>query len=233
MGAELAAAGYDRDFAEVAGGWVTGGPVRRCPSGSGARLSWQDVDLDAEAGTLRVPAGTVLDLGATAKARCADRAARRIAAACGCGVLVSLGGDISVAGDPPMGGWVVRVQDVTGDPAQVPTGAPTCLVAVSSGGLATSSTAARRWQRGGSVLHHILDPRTGHPAAEVWGTVTVAAPSCLEANVASTTAIVRGAGALAWLTELGLPARLVRAVPAGRVPDVRTLGGWPAEEVSA
>ncbi len=106
-------------------------------------------------------------------------------------------------------------------------------MAISSGGLATSSTSARRWQRGGSVLHHILDPRTGHPATEVWGTVTVAAPTCLEADVASTTAIVRGAGAIAWLTELGLPARLVRAVPAGRVPDVRTLGGWPVEEEPA
>ena len=106
-------------------------------------------------------------------------------------------------------------------------------MAISSGGLATSSTSARRWQRGGSVLHHILDPRTGYPATEVWGTVTVAADSCLAANVASTTAIVRGAGAIAWLTELGLPARLVRVVPAGRVPDVRTLGGWPVEEESA
>jgi thiamine biosynthesis lipoprotein ApbE len=231
MGAELAAAGYDRDFAEVAP--ATGGSgapvsfrVRRGPS-------WQDVDLDAVAGTVRVPAGTVLDLGATAKARCADLAAQRITAACGCGVLVSLGGDIAVAGVPPVGGWVVRVQDVTGDPAQVPTGAPTCLVAISTGGLATSSTAARRWRRGGSVLHHILDPGTGRPATEVWGTVTVAAPSCLEANVASTTAIVRGSGAIAWLTELGLPSRLVRAAPAGRVPDVRTLGGWPVDEVSA
>jgi thiamine biosynthesis lipoprotein len=68
----------------------------------------------------------------------------------------------------------------------------------------------------------------------VWGTVTVAAGSCLAANVASTTAIVRGTGALAWLTELGLPARLVRTAPAGRAPAVRTLGGWPgAEEVPA
>jgi thiamine biosynthesis lipoprotein len=142
---------------------------------------------------------------------------------------VSLGGDIAVAGQPPEGGWVVRVQDVTGDPAQDPNSGVTSLVAISGGGLATSSTAARRWRRGGSVLHHILDPGTGHPATEVWGTVTVAAPSCLQANVASTTAIVRGAGAIAWLNELGLPARLVRAVPAGRVPDVRALGGWPVE----
>ncbi len=233
MGTELAAAGYDRDFSEVA----TAGSAdtsARLPVQVRRASSWQEIDLDPLACTVRVPEGTVLDLGATAKARCADLAAQRISAACGCGVLVSLGGDIAVAGEAPAGGWVVRVQDVAGDPELEPAGGSTCLVAISSGGLATSSTAARRWQRGGSVLHHILDPATGSPAAEVWGTVTVAADTCLAANVASTTAIIRGAGAVAWLTGLGLPARLARAVPDELVPRVRTLNGWPdSEEVTA
>ena len=45
------------------------------------------------------PGGVVLDLGATAKALAADRAARaRVAAATGCGVLVNLGGDIADRG---------------------------------------------------------------------------------------------------------------------------------------
>ncbi len=70
-----------------------------------------------------------------------------------------------------------------------------------SGGLATSSTAARRWVRGGRVMHHILDPRSGVPVVSPWRTVTVAAPTCLEANVASTAAIVRGVSAVEWLTR--------------------------------
>ena len=45
-----------------------------------------------------MPAGTQLDLGATAKAVAADRCARLVHDALGTGVLVSLGGDIATAG---------------------------------------------------------------------------------------------------------------------------------------
>ena len=73
-------------------------------------------------------------------------------------------------------------------------------------------------------MHHIVDPRSGAPAGEVWRTVSVAAGTCVEANTASTAAIVRGESALAWLERAGLAARLVR-------PDgtTATTGGWPAE----
>ena len=100
---------------------------------------------------------------------------------------------------------------------------PSAVVAIRSGGLATSSTAARRWRRGGDVLHHILDPRSGLPAAPVWRTVSVAAATCTDANIASTAAIIRGEAAPAWLAGLGLAARLVAESGA-----VLTLGGWPA-----
>jgi thiamine biosynthesis lipoprotein len=100
-------------------------------------------------------------------------------------------------------------------------------VLVQSGGLATSSTTVRRWARGGQELHHVLDPRTGRPAEEVWRTVSVAAASCVDANIASTAAIIRGERAPAWLESLGLPARLV--LPEGSVVRV---GGWPAEDDS-
>jgi thiamine biosynthesis lipoprotein len=95
-------------------------------------------------------------------------------------------------------------------------------VAVESGGLATSSTTARTWRRGGHVLHHILDPVTGAPAEPVWDCVSVAAPSCLAANAASTAAVVLGHDAVAWLDARGLPACLV-----ARSGDVVRLGGWP------
>jgi len=113
------------------------------------------------------------------------------------------------------------VQDVTGPADETPEG-PYALITIRDGGLATSSTTARRWQRGGDVLHHILDPRTGLPAAPVWRTVSVAAGSCADANAASTAAVIRGRRALGWLTRLGLPARLVDATGA-----VFTVAGWP------
>jgi thiamine biosynthesis lipoprotein len=184
---------------------------------------WRHVGLDEQARLLTLPRGVHLDLGATAKAWAADRAAARLAGALGCGVLVGLGGDISVAGPPPEGGWRIRVQDTTGRPEDPPQG-PAAVVAIREGGLATSSTTARRWRRGGDVLHHILDPRTGLPAPVHWRTVSVAAASCVDANTASTAAIIRGPQALDWLSNLGLPARLV-----DRAGTVRTVGGWPAE----
>jgi FAD:protein FMN transferase len=163
---------------------------------------------------LTVPPGVLLDLGATAKAVAADRAAALVAQRLGTGVLVALGGDLATAGTAPDGGWRVLVEDRPGDPR--------CTVQLPAGGaLATSSTAGRAWGRPGELLHHILDPRTGRPAPTVWRTVSVAAFSCLRANTLSTAAIVRGRAALNLLG--GVPSRLV-------TPDldVVRLGGWPA-----
>jgi thiamine biosynthesis lipoprotein len=217
VGAAMAAIGYDRDFALIR---PSGPPlkltVRQVPG-------WRQVRLDAAAGRLSLPAGTQLDLGATAKAWAADRSASRLAERLGCGVLVSLGGDIAVAGQPPPDGWRIRVQDVTGRPEDPPIG-PAALVGIRGGGLATSSTAARRWRRGGDVIHHILDPRTGLPAAPVWRTVSVAAASCVAANTASTAAVIKGRAAVGWLASQRLPARLV-----GSDGGVVTVAGWPPD----
>jgi thiamine biosynthesis lipoprotein len=214
VGRALQLAGYDRDFAAVAA------------TGPGLRIDlrpvpgWQHVKVDHPAGTVQVPAGVVLDLGATAKAQSADRAAQAIAAATGSGVLVSLGGDVSVAGPPPGDGWIVRVTHNHADPPEL--GGP--VVSVQSGGLASSSTSVRRWIRGGQTLHHLIDPATGAPAAEYWRTVSVAAGSCVDANIASCAAIIMGPSAPGWLAARHLPARLV--APGGRVT---TVAGWPDE----
>jgi thiamine biosynthesis lipoprotein ApbE len=220
VGGALAALGYDRDFSELA-------PAEASPAAQagevGVRIipGWRSVSVDVAAGQLTVPAGAQLDLGATVKGWAADRSAARLAEHLGCGVLVSLGGDTAVAGPPPDGGWRVRVQDKTGLPDE-PADGPSQVVAIRDGGLATSSTAARRWHHGGDVLHHILDPRTGLPAAPVWRTVSVAAGTCADANTAATAAIIRGLRAPAWLGGLNLPARLV-----AQDGTVRTTAGWP------
>jgi thiamine biosynthesis lipoprotein ApbE len=224
VGGALAALGYDRDFAELAAG------ADARPATAAGRVSvrvipgWRSVSVDVAAGQLTVAPGVQLDLGATVKGWAADRSAARIADRLGCGVLVSLGGDTAVAGPPPDGGWRIRVQDTTGLPEETPDG-PSQVVAIRDGGLATSSTAARRWHHGGDLLHHILDPRTGRPAAPVWRTVSVAAATCADANTAATAAIIRGDQAPTWLAGLELPARLVT-----QDGVVRTVAGWPADQ---
>ena len=222
VGGALSALGYDRDFAELARGG-DGVDAHADSSGVSVRVipGWRSVRVDLDRQRLTVPAGVQLDLGATAKGWAADRAAARIAEVLGCGVLVSLGGDTAVAGESPAGGWRIRVQDRTALPGE-PADGPSQVVTIRDGGLATSSTAARRWRRGGDVLHHILDPRTGRPAAPVWRTVSVAAASCADANTAATAAVIRGRQALPWLAGLRLPARLVEQDGA-----VHTLNAWP------
>jgi FAD:protein FMN transferase len=218
-GQALASLGYDRDFASAR----QDTSALRQPSAPAPGGGWRGVLLDADRQEVTVPDGVLLDLGATAKALAADRAAARIAAATASGVLVNLGGDISVAGQPPEGGWLVGVADnasfdtTTAD-------VQTCqVIVVRDGGLATSSVLGRAWRRGSARLHHIIDPRTGMPAQSCWRTVSVAAGSCVDANIASTAAILRGARAVAWLAELRLPSRLVR-----HDGSVVTVADWPA-----
>jgi thiamine biosynthesis lipoprotein len=214
-GAALAGLGYDRDFALIAAAGESAAhhaaPRRRVPG-------WRNVQLDQPQRQVRLRRGAQLDLGATAKAWAADRCAAMICAQTGSGVLVSLGGDIAVAGPPPDAGWRIRVTD---DHA-ASRSAPGQTVTISSGGLATSSTTVRTWSAGGRRVHHIIDPATGEPARSCWRTVSVAAGSCVDANTASTAAIIRSAAALSWLHDAGLPARLVRTDG-----SVEVTAGWP------
>jgi thiamine biosynthesis lipoprotein ApbE len=187
------------------------------------RPGWEAVELNRERATLRIPFGVKLDLGATAKAWAADRATRAVHDTTGCGVLVSLGGDISTAGPAPACGWPIHVtDDHRGGPD-----APGQRISIAAGGLATSSTTVRRWRQETRTMHHILDPSTGNPVEDVWRTVSVAAIDCADANIAATGAIVRGSRAPEWLAELRLPARLV-----SRLGEVLTLGSWPREGAS-
>ena len=217
----LVSLGYDRDFAAID---EDGEPLGAAVPAPG----WPLVRLDGP--LLRLPRGIRLDLGATAKGLGADRAVRAVRSATGQrgGVLVSLGGDIAVAGTPPLGGWPVTVAEEP-DPDGAPCGQlGGQLVRLAAGALATSSVTVRRWQRGGAALHHIVDPRTGRPADGPWRTVTVAAATCADANAASTAAIVAGAAAEDWLVATGLPARLT-----GHDGRVRGLNGWPGRQIAA
>jgi len=224
LGEALELAGYDRDWvlldppvAEAAG--------RREPAAAptpalSARRTpgWLSIELDRERSRVRLPRDVKLDLGATAKAWAADRSACAAERETGCGVLVSLGGDVATAGSSPPDGWRVRVTD----DHRAALEAPGQTIAIRDGGLATSSTTVRRWSHQGVEMHHLIDPATGQPAAGPWRTVSVAAATCTDANIASTAALVRGRGAPAWLAAHGLPALLI-----DHRGHARRVGGWP------
>ncbi len=224
VGEALIALGYDRDFGSLAAESAPGAGDQQAPEAltPPAKIvqvpGWRAIQLDRGAGTIQLPRGVRLDLGATAKALAADRAAARAAQEAGCGVMVGLGGDISLAGTGPEDGWRIRVTE----DHRAGVEAPGQWIRLRSGGLATSSTIARRWRSGDETLHHLLDPRTGRPVTSRWRTASVAAGSCLDANIASTAAVVRGERAVPWLGSLRLPSRLVTTTGCSV-----HLAGWP------
>ena len=219
LGRSLELCGYDRDWRSLPA--ACGEPSPAPIVGVSAREDWRALQLDQANEIARIPRGVSLDLGATAKAWAADRAACAAFSHTRSGVLLSLGGDLATAGPAPRDGWKVRVSD---DHRSGPS-APGQTVTIRGGGLASSSTAVRRWSHGGRTMHHLIDPKTGYPTRSGWRTVSVAAADCAQANIASTAALLKGAKAPGWLEQLQLPARLV--ADDGRAT---TVGLWPAED---
>jgi thiamine biosynthesis lipoprotein len=214
LGRALVTLGYDRDFDELVEleRTASGPPEDPTPG------SWREIGLDHD--RIRIPAGTALDLGSTAKAWASDLVASAVETELGEPAVVSLGGDIRIA-SPDGRPWRVAITERHGDAART-------VVDLDGGGLATSSTQVRRWLRGGAGRHHLLDPQTGLPATEVWRTVTATGPSCVAANTASTAAIVLGDAAPQWLHAHEVTARLVAAD--GHVVGT---GDWPLDDERA
>ena len=187
LGRPLVSLGYDRTFSALRD---LGAVVAAEPP---ALDSWRAIEWDADA--VRIPAGTALDLGATAKAWCADLIAAAWREELDDDAVISVGGDVRTLDDRP---WTVAV-------GEHPDRMDDARLVEVTGGLATSSTRVRRWTRAGVEHHHLLDPRTGAPATTPWRTVSVVAGTCAEANTASTAALVLGADAPAWLARPDTP----------------------------
>jgi len=153
------------------------------PLGAAVPGAWRAIRLNGR--LLSRPPGTALDLNGVVKALAVDEA---VALFIGHGC-VAAGGDIAVHGRLDVG---------------LPGGESIRLL---GGGLATSGTTYRRWRRGGELQHHLLDPSTGRPAHSCWLEVTVAAGSCLAADVAAKAAFLLSEDGPAWLDERGLPGR--------------------------
>ncbi len=204
LGRSMVSLGYDKDFRSLAPSHQP--PVAARPD------AWREIAVGD--GALRIPRGTALDLGSIGKAFASDLVAQALESQHGIDALISVGGDIALAG---AGEWPVDISEHPGGPAEQ-------TVWIKNSGLATSSTQVRRWQSNGAQRHHILDPRTGQPAPEVWRTVSAIGRTCVAANAASTAAIVLGEQAPAWLKSREVSARLV-AING----QVRRTCLWPEE----
>jgi thiamine biosynthesis lipoprotein len=207
LGGRIAELGYAETFARAGrGAALAPAPARPRPG------RWRDVRV-GPAGTVTVPAGVAIDLGGIAKGMAVDRSLGLLQALGVRSALVSAGGDLAATGTLPDGrAWPVAVEGAE----------PEGTVLLRRGAIATSSVERRRWRVHGRALHHLLDPRTGDPAASGVERATVVAATCEQAEVAAKTALVLGAerGA-AFLEERGLRGLLVAGGAATAV------GGWP------
>ncbi len=175
----LEAAGYDRSFEQVTDDARPAAPV------APRSVGWQDIQLDVAARRVTLPVGVRIDLGGIAKGWAADEAARMLAGVGPC--LVDAGGDIVARGRPvEYPAWPVGIAD-----PRVPD-ADLALLMVADRGIATSGTDYRRWRRGETLQHHIIDPRTRQPAQTDVLSVTVVAPSAARADLYAKVALILG-----------------------------------------
>jgi thiamine biosynthesis lipoprotein len=197
----LGALGYDTTFAAVGGrGHLAGGPdIPGCSA----------VHVRADRGLVHLPAGVRLDPGGLGKGLAADLVATELLAAGAAGVLVNVGGDLRAAGAAPSEeGWLVEIE------------APDrhdgiALVRLAAGGVATSTSARRRWTTAdGDIVHHLLDPSTGRPGGTGWSQVTAIAGTAAAAEVAAKVAFLDGS----------LPAGAEAVVAVAETGTVEVLG---------
>ena len=154
---------------------------------------------------LTLPAGMEIDLGGIGKEYAVDRVLALLRARTPLPLLVNFGGDLAVSGPRGDGRrWQVGIErpDL---PAQA-----AGLLQIETGGLATSGDARRFLLKDGVRYGHVLDPRSGWPVRDAPRSVTVAAPTCTEAGVLATLALLQGAGAEAWLQAQQMPHWVLR-----------------------
>jgi thiamine biosynthesis lipoprotein len=184
LGTVLAVLGYDRPFPFVPADNAVPVllPHHRADT-------WRDVRVDLAMETIALPEGVTLDFGGIGKGWTVDELADTLRRVPGVhGGLVNAGGDLRVWGAAPAGdpAWYVGVEDPAARERDC------AVLGVTDAAVATSSTAYRRWRRGDRWVHHLLDPRTGQPAATDVAAVTVVGPSAMWAEVHAKVALLHG-----------------------------------------
>lgn len=163
-----------------------------------------------------VPRGMSVDPGGIGKGLAADLIVEALLAAGAPGAMVSVGGDLRVAGRSPHGpGWRIGVETPGGE-------ATLASVVLMDGGVATSSIRKRTWTNGGRPMHHLLDPRRGEPSSNGVVGCTVLSDAAGWSEAFTKVAFVHHPDdAVAHYDQKGLAALLVLATG-----ELRWSAGW-------
>ncbi len=169
---------------------------------AGPAPGWPRVVLDPIDGTVTLPAGLGLDLGGIAKGWAVDRAVEALGSHGP--ALIDAGGDIRASAAPGGTPWPVAIADPFDDGRDLGT------LYLAEGAVATSTVGRRQWPRAGRVQHHLIDPRRGEPCQSDLHTVTVLAPTAVQAEVAAKAALILGQRTgQAYLERQGWPGLFV------------------------
>lgn len=170
------------------------------------RIGWSKVRWERPFFTL--PAGMEIDFGGIGKEYAVDRTAQLLSQHLQTGILINYGGDLFAVG-PRVDGtlWQVGIDDPAASGKKL-----VAKIPLKQGGLATSGDARRYLLKNNIRYSHILDPQTGWPVKDAPRSVTVLAPTCLEAGMLATFAMLQGNKAKTFLEGEGVPFWLVAGI---------------------
>jgi len=156
------------------------------------RIGWQK--LNWENPRLTVPEGMEIDFGGIGKEYAVDATLRLLTQQSECSVMINYGGDCHASGAMADGSaWMTGIEN----PHRP--GDASAIIQLKSGALATSGDVFKFIRQGGKRYGHILNPNTGWPDTDSPLSVTVAAPTCTEAGILSTLAMLQGNDAETFL----------------------------------
>ncbi len=149
-------------------------------------VDYRNIEINRNSRQVRIPAGSMLDLGGIAKGYAVDRARDVLRENRIDNGLINAGGDIVTLGKRPDGNpWRVGVQN------PMDTTSILAIVPLSDSTVVTSGDYQRFFTENGLRFHHIIDPSTGFPAEGVIS-VTIVAASATVADVFSTAVFILG-----------------------------------------
>jgi len=194
----LVSNGYAESMGDTAGRTVLSAPAHRGPA-PGAN----HIEIDRKTSRARLPVGTGFDPGGIGKGLAADLVATELVESGAKAAIVSIGGDVRVAGETPAS-WVVSVENPFNPDRSV------AELGLIDGGVCTSSVYAKTWFEDGRERHHLIEPRTGEPVVSSIVSATVLAAEAWLAEVLAKAAITGDAiGALGFLESAGVEGLLV------------------------